>query len=88
VVADQIGGGTATYYGTSQAAPHVAGTVALCLGNGGTPGLCAGLSVAQVIAKVRADAAASATTLNGFAGDPLRPVTGRYYGYLATAAGY
>ena len=88
VVGDKIGGGTTTYYGTSQAAPHVAGAAALCIGNGGTPGPCAGLAPAQVIAKLRADAAAAATTAGGFAGDPLRPVSGKYYGYLATAAGY
>jgi subtilisin family serine protease len=88
VVADKLGGGTSTYYGTSQAAPHVAGTVALCLGSGGAAGPCAGLAPAQVIAKVRADAAAGATTATGFAGDPLRPVTGKYFGYLDTAAGY
>jgi subtilisin family serine protease len=88
VVADKIGGGTSTYYGTSQAAPHVAGALALCFGNGGTPGPCAGLPPAQAIAKLRADAAAPATTANGFYGDPLRPISGKYYGYLVTAAGY
>ena len=30
VVSDKPGGGTATYFGTSQAAPHVAGALALC----------------------------------------------------------
>jgi subtilisin family serine protease len=88
IVSDRAGGGTSTYYGTSQAAPHVAGTVALCIGGGGVDGPCAGLSPAAVIARVRSDAAAAATLTNGFAGDPLRPVSGRYYGYLATAAGY
>ena len=88
VVSDKLGGGTATYYGTSQAAPHVAGAVALCMGTAGSSGPCSGLTPSQAIAKVRADAAASATTANGFAGDPLRPVTGRYYGYLVAAGGY
>lgn len=88
IVSDRLGGGTSSYYGTSQAAPHVAGTVALCIGNGGTAGPCAGLGPAGVLARVRADAAAAATLANGFAGDPLRPVSGRYYGYLAAAAGY
>jgi subtilisin len=83
VVSDKLAGGTSTYYGTSQAAPHVAGTVALCI-----DGPCAGLAPAGVIAQVRADAAAFGTIPNGFAGDPLRPVSGRYFGYLASAGGY
>ena len=87
VVSDKLGGGTSTYYGTSQAAPHVAGTLALCFGSGGA-GPCAGLAPAQAIAKLRADAAAGATAANGFAGDPLRPVSGKYFGYLDSAAGY
>jgi hypothetical protein len=41
-----------------------------------------------VIQKLRSDAAAGATTANGFLGDPLRPVTGKYFGYLARAQGY
>ena len=88
VVADKPGGGTATYYGTSQAAPHVAGSVALCQGNGGTAGPCNGLTPVQIITKVRGDAAAAATTSNGFSGDPLRPISGKYFGYLDAAAGY
>jgi len=88
IVSDKIGGGTATYFGTSQAAPHVAGTVALCLGNGGVPGPCAGLTPSQIVAKIRSDAQAAATLTAGFAGDPFRPLSGKYFGYLATAAGY
>jgi subtilisin family serine protease len=88
VVSDKIGGGTSTYYGTSQAAPHIAGAVALCIGNGGATGPCAGLAPPAVIARVRSDAAAAASLSTGFAGDPLRPVSGKYFGYLATAAGY
>ena len=88
VVSDAPGGGLSTYYGTSQAAPHVAGAVALCIGNGGSDGPCAGLAPAGVIARLRADAAAFGTVANGFSGDPLRPVSGRYFGYLASAGGY
>jgi subtilisin len=87
IVSDKLGGGTSTYYGTSQAAPHAAGALALCFGSGGA-GPCAGLTPAAAIAKVRADAAAAATTATGFAGDPLRPVSGKYFGYLAGAAAY
>lgn len=88
IVSDKPGGGTATYYGSSQAAPHVAGTVALCLGNGGLTGPCSGLTPASIINKIRADSASGATTSSGFAGDPLRPVTGRYYGYAVRAGIY
>ena len=88
MISDRLGGGLSTYYGTSQAAPHVAGTVALCLADGTVPGPCSGLTPAQIIAKVRGDAAAAATSGNGFTGDPLHPMAGRYYGNLVNAAGY
>ncbi|HEV2766499.1 MAG TPA: S8 family serine peptidase, partial [Acidimicrobiales bacterium] len=52
--------------GTSMAAPHVAGVVALCLGEAGAAGPCSGLKPAQVIAKVRSDAAAHNTPANGY----------------------
>jgi len=88
VVSSKPGGGTATYYGTSQAAPHVAGAVALCISRAGGPGPCAGLPPAGVIAHVRDDAAAVATLANGFLGDPLRSLSGKVYGPLIAAAGY
>jgi subtilisin family serine protease len=87
IVSTGLGGGTATYLGTSQAAPHVAGAVSLCIGRAGAPGPCAGLAPAAVISKVRADATA-AMAGHGFAGDPLRPSGTRGYGPLVTAAGY
>lgn len=72
--------------GTSFATPLVAGTVALCISSGP----CAGLTPAQVIDKVVADAAAYnlANPGYGFQGDPLRPVPGKYYGYLIRAGLY
>ena len=88
VVSDKRRGGTAVYWGTSQAAPHVAGAVALCLGSGGAAGPCAGQTPAQVIATVRSDAAAAATVSDGFLGDPLHPLSGRYFGPLVATAGY
>ena len=88
ILSDAIGIGTSTYWGTSQAAPHVAGSLALCMGEGGSPGPCAGLTPAQAIAQVRSDAASWATASNGYQGDPLRPVTGKYFGHLTYAGGY
>lgn len=80
-------GGYATLkWGTSYAAPHAAGVVALCAANGA----CAGLTPRQIIQKLRADAEVytRANPSWGFTGDPTRPVTGRYYGFLTRAAGY
>ncbi|MEV7523842.1 S8 family serine peptidase [Streptomyces sp. NPDC091371] len=74
--------GTTVYSGTSMASPHVAGTAALCL-----TGPCAGMTPAQVAAKLRDDAAAQPAAY-GFAGDPNAPVSGRYYGHLVHAGGY
>lgn len=88
VVSTARGGGTAVYTGSSQAAPHVAGAVALCLGSGGVAGPCAGLAPRAVLARVRDDASAGAIVANGFVGDPLRPVSGKYFGPLVRAGGY
>src|SRR6185503_9052019 len=83
-----LGGTASTFTGTSQAAPHVAGAVALCHGSGELPGPCAGLAPAGVIARVRGDATAAMTLANGFLGDPLRPLAGKIFGPLVTAAPY
>jgi subtilisin family serine protease len=68
--------------GTSMATPHAAAVVHLCI----VSGQCAG-TPAETIQKVRGDAAAHnvANPGFGFSGDPLRPVTGRYYGHLVNA---
>ncbi len=88
VLSDGLGGRTSTYDGTSQAAPHVTGSVALCIDDGGVPGPCAGLGPAATLARIRADAAAASSAANGFTGDPWHPVAGRYFGYLVSASGY
>jgi subtilisin len=88
VLSTRLGGGTTSLSGTSMASPHVAGTVANCLGHKGAPGPCAGLTVPQVIQKIRADAAAKAGSY-GFTGDPNHaPPAGRYYGFLVSNLGY
>jgi subtilisin family serine protease len=69
--------------GTSMASPHVAGLVARCI----DAGPCAGLTPAQIGAKLRADAAARPAS-QGFVGDTHTPIPGRYYGNLADDLGY
>jgi subtilisin family serine protease len=72
--------------GTSFSAPHVAGTVALCL----STGACRGRTGVQVAAQVLAHAAAAnlAHPAFGYVGDPLRPLAGRFYGFLIDAGAY
>ncbi|MGH2472486.1 MAG: S8 family serine peptidase [Candidatus Limnocylindria bacterium] len=75
-----------TISGTSMASPHMAGVVALCFGEKGATGPCTGLKSAQVIARMRTNAAGHtrADPSSGFVGDPDHPI-GVYYGYLAWA---
>lgn len=74
--------------GTSMAAPHAAGTVALCIASGN----CRGLTPRQIIQKIVSDARTYNTSRKGasygFLGDPLRGVVGKYYGYLTSAGLY
>jgi subtilisin len=86
IVTDFLGGQLAVESGTSFSSPLVAGVVALCIASGP----CAGLTPAQIIQKLVSDASAYSTANPGygFAGDPLRPQAGKYYGYLVRAALY
>jgi subtilisin family serine protease len=82
-----LGGGYGGGSGTSFAAPAVAGTVALCIASGP----CAGLTPAQIVAKMVGDASAynQENPGYGFTGDPLHsPDPNKYYGYLVRAALY
>jgi|SRR5581483_6838009 len=76
-------GRTKTLSGTSMAAPHVAGLVARCI----DAGRCAGLSPAEIIARLRSDGAGRPAA-EGFRGDPNQALPGKYFGYLATDTGY
>ncbi|WP_278312576.1 S8 family serine peptidase [Lolliginicoccus levis] len=84
IASTRLGGGTRVLSGTSMAAPHVAGVVALCHGSGGVAGPCDGLSPAQIIDLVRADAQARAASY-GFTGDPRNSPGTQHYGYLVDA---
>jgi subtilisin len=86
ILSTYTGGGHAIGSGTSMASPHVAGEVALCLGEDGSPGPCAGLTPSQIVSAMRADAANAASQgLGGFTGDPAHAYANRWYGYLGRA---
>jgi subtilisin family serine protease len=83
---DYFGSDVATDSGTSFASPLGAGTVALCIADGP----CGGLSAKATIRKVINDTTRYNTKNPtwGFQGDPLRPVIGKYYGWLLQAGLY
>jgi subtilisin family serine protease len=72
--------------GTSFSAPIVTGVVALCMAYGP----CKGMTPAQVVEKIVADAEAYnlANPSYGYEGDPLRPIEDRHYGWLVNAGMY
>ncbi len=74
------------WFGTSYAAPHAAGAVAVCRASGA----CSGLSVAQIVSKIINDAEHYSVdnVSHRYLGDPTDPVPGKHFGYLVTPACY
>ncbi|MDQ0846938.1 S8 family serine peptidase [Streptomyces sp. V1I6] len=85
-VASTVPGGYAVDDGTSFSSPIVAGTVAMCIRSG----KCRSGHGAANMARVLADTARYNITHPGYGyqGDPLRPIPGRYYGFLVYAGLY
>ncbi len=79
------GGGLLAWAGTSQASPVVAGSVALCIATHECPGN---------PSDVKEEFLEETEEYNlehqkyGYLGDPLRPLAGRYYGYLVQTLDY
>jgi subtilisin len=82
------GGMYANMSGTSMAAPHVTGLVALCMGENGAHGPCWGQTPANVLQIMLAAASTTAGRApdQAFTGSPFRNLSGRYYGHLASTA--
>jgi subtilisin family serine protease len=74
------GGGYRTISGTSMAAPHVSGAVALCIASARCQG-----APAAIIRQIRADAAAHR---DGFSGDERSVIASHHYGDLVWAGAY
>ena len=77
------GGGYNLQSGTSFAAPHAAGVVALCIHSG----QCAGLTPRAVVQRIYDDANSTPDTF-GFTDDPNSAISGRWYGRLVSADPY
>ena len=78
-------GGYGVAHGTSFASPAVAGSLALCISEGGCEG--SGKDVMSQFLELTADYNKEHRDF-GFEGDPFRPIKGQYYGYLAQIARY
>jgi subtilisin len=79
ILSTWLGNAYLTISGTSMASPHVAGLVALCYGDALHAGPCTGMTPAQVLARIKADAVA------GPPGYGFTSLPGRLYGELVRA---
>jgi subtilisin family serine protease len=84
VASSAVGGGVVNMTGTSMAAPHVTGAAVRCRSTAGRAGPCAGMTPAQIIARLKYDAAVAASEGLGFAGDPLSGLAGIHRGHLVS----
>lgn len=75
----------AVNHGTSFASPVVAGAVALCISRGECEG--SGKAVMDKFLDVTKEYNSEHRGY-GFTGDPIRPIAGKYYGYLTQTAGF
>lgn len=80
-----VPGGYGVAHGTSFASPAVAGSLALCISEGACEG--SGKEVMSQYLELTADYNKDHRGF-GFEGDPIRPIKGQYYGYLAQIAKY
>jgi subtilisin family serine protease len=78
-------GGYGVAHGTSFSSPAVAGSLALCISEGACEG--SGKEVMSQYLELTAGYNKNHRDF-GFEGDPLRPIKGQYYGYLAQIAKY
>ena len=78
-------GGYAVAHGTSFASPVVAGSLALCISDGDCEG--SGKAVMSQFLDITAEYNKNHRSF-GFEGDPLHPIKGKYYGYLAQTVHY
>lgn len=80
-----VPGGYGVAHGTSFASPAVAGSLALCISEGACEG--SGEEVMSQFLELTADYNKNHRDF-GFEGDPIRPIKGQFYGYLAQIARY
>lgn len=84
-ITSTVPGGYGVAHGTSFASPAVAGSLALCISEGACEG--SGKELMAQFQELTADYNKNHRDF-GFEGDPLRPIKGKFYGYLTQIAKY